>query len=146
MDETTTFDDVADCILDLPIEYAFCAGGCRRFISLSSIRPTQAYVLESHVQHYMHRRRHTSEGKLPWGLRFAGERIVYLVDGHHRFEASRRKERRRMWMIVDDVDEPLATILKRTAELRKARATIQPPHWNDLAAQEDFLNHATIDA
>lgn len=78
----------------------------KRRIRMSSIIPTQADVLLRVVRHYMKQKRNLDrDGNLPFGIRFAGSRKVYLIDGHHRWYAQVLKKKVNFYLWVEDYEE-----------------------------------------
>lgn len=85
----------------LPAHFAIIIGSPKQ-VPIKHIIPTQPSVSITGVKHYLNRTRYTDcDGQLACGICFAGAPTVYLINGHHRLEASRRVGRRWLRMVVE---------------------------------------------
>lgn len=71
-------------------------------VAISRVIPTQAWLSPETVDAYNAKTRMTdSDGCLPFGVRFAGSSVVYLIDGHHRWYSCLLRGRRHFRLLVD---------------------------------------------
>jgi len=96
----------------LPAEFAIVIG-TPKLVALNRIIPTQPTVSVAGVTHYLKRKRYTDrDGQLACGIQFSDSPNVYLINGHHRLEASRRAGRNYLRMVVESYPFPLSEALK----------------------------------
>jgi len=96
----------------LPADFAIVIG-TPKLVALNRLIPTQPSVTLAGVVHYLNRKRYTDkDGQLACGIQFADSPNVYLINGHHRLEASRRAGRKFLRVTVESYPFSLSEALK----------------------------------